>query len=127
MILIDIVYSKIEDEFELFEAIVDTGSTYCVIGKQTTDNLGMETKILQLWQMENTLIVPKAKIKLRYNGNGYDVGGLMVEIEESYKQPIAREEFCARPASPHPLTNRIVIGKSLLDKLSKEEYKELFL
>lgn len=129
MILIDVeIYNKIENEFELFEAIVDTGSTYCVIEKGLSDNLGLESgDVLHLWQMGNALIVPKARMKLRYKGNEYDVEGLIVEIKQSYKKPITKEEFCTRPESPHPLTNRIIIGKSLLDKLSPNDYRELFL
>ena len=44
----------------------------------------------------------------------------------SYKRPILQEEGCTRPESPHPLANRIVVGKTLLDILSEHEYRKLF-
>ncbi len=82
MILIDVeIYNKTENEFELFESIIDTGSTYCVIEKQIADKLGLESgDILHLWQMGNALAVPKTKMKLRYKRTEYDVDGLIVEI-----------------------------------------------
>jgi len=53
MILIDVeLWNEIKKEFEIFEALVDTGSTYCVIEKSIADGLGLRTlEILHLWQM----------------------------------------------------------------------------
>lgn len=43
MILIDVdLWNAVKKEFELFEALVDTGSSYCVIEKSIADALGLE-------------------------------------------------------------------------------------
>ena len=119
--------NEIKKEFEVFEALIDTGSTYCVIEKSIADSLGLQTLgILHLGQMGGPLNVPKTKLKIRYRDKEYDVEGLIVEIKTSYKRQMFPEEECTRPESPHPLTNRIIIGKTLLDKLPKDEYENLF-
>jgi predicted aspartyl protease len=42
MILIDVeVCNNVKRLYELFEAIVDTGATFCVIGKHVSDKLGL--------------------------------------------------------------------------------------
>jgi len=121
------LWNEIKKEFEVFEALIDTGSTYCVIEKSISDSLGLQTLgVLHLWQMGGPLNVPKTKLKIRYRDKEYDVEGLIVEIKTSYKRQMFPEEECTRPESPHPLTNRIIIGKTLLDKLPKDEYENLF-
>lgn len=128
MILVDIeIFNLRKKEFVTFEAIVDTGATYCVIEKCIADELGLvPLEVLHLWQMGEALNIPRTKMRVRYRKKEYLVEGLMVEIKESYKRPIMAKEKCTRPDSPHPLTNRIIIGKSLLEKLPKSEYKKLF-
>jgi hypothetical protein len=61
-----------------------------------------------------------------YKGEEYMIEGLVVEIRDSYKRPMLPEEECTRPESPHPLTNRVIIGNTFIDKLSEEEYTKLF-
>lgn len=128
MILIDIqVFNKRREEFQIFECIVDTGATFCVVEKTIAEELGLfSLEILHLWQMGEALNIPKTRMKIRYKGEVYLVEGLIVEIRESYKRPILAKEKCTRPESPHPLTNRIIIGQSFLDKLSPPEYRKLF-
>ena len=128
MILIDVdLWNAVKKEFELFEALVDTGSSYCVIEKSIADALGLEMDgILHLWQMGEPLNVPLAKLRCRYKGEEYMIEGLVVEIKDSYKRPMLPEEECTRPESPHPLTNRVIIGNTFIDKLSEEEYTKLF-
>jgi len=121
------LWNEVKKEFELFEALVNTGSSYCVIEKSIANALGLETNgILHLWQMGEPLNIPLTKARCRYREKEYEVGGLIVELKDSYKRPILPEEKCTRPESPHPLTNRVIIGKTLLDKLSEEEYTKLF-
>lgn len=109
MILIDIeLWNEIKKEFEIFEALVDTGSTYCVIEKSTAEKLGLRAlEVLHLWQMGESLNVPKTELKIRYEGKKYNVEGLIVEVKASYKRQMLPEEECTRPESPHPLSNRI--------------------
>ncbi|ODS36054.1 MAG: hypothetical protein A7315_14490 [Candidatus Altiarchaeales archaeon WOR_SM1_79] len=130
MILIDVnLWNEVKKEYELFEALVDTGSSYCVIEKSIADALGLDANgILHLWQMGEPLNVPLTGLRCRYRKKEYAVDGLIVEIRGSYKRPMLSEEECecTRPESPHPLTNRVIIGKTFLDKLSKEEYTKLF-
>ena len=128
MILIDVnLWNEIKKEFELFEALVDTGSSYCVIEKSIADALGLKMNGMQhLWQMGEPLNVPLTKLRCRYREKEYKIWGLIVEIRGRYKRVMLSEEECTRPESPHPLTNRIIIGKTLLDKLSEEEYTRLF-
>jgi predicted aspartyl protease len=128
MILMDVkIWNEVKKEFEVFEALVDTGSTYCVIEKSIAEDLGLPTlEVLHLWQMGESLNVPKTKLRVRYNEEEYGIEGLIVEVKASYKRPILKGEECTRPESPHPLANRIVIGKTLLDKLPEEGYRELF-
>jgi len=128
MILIDVdVWNEIKKEYEIFEALVDTGSTYSVIEKDIAEGLGLQTlNILHLWQMGDPLNVPLTKIRARYDEEEYEIDGLIIEIKESYKRSMLPEEECTRPQSPHPLTNRVIVGNSLLDKLSKEKLEEIF-
>jgi predicted aspartyl protease len=129
MILIDIeIWNEIKKEFEVFEGLVDTGATYCVVEKSIAERLGLPSlNVLHLWQMGDALNVPRTIIRVRYGKKEYKIESLIVEIKTSYKRPILPEEKCMRPESPHPLTNRIVVGKSFLDKLTKEEYRKLFM
>ena len=128
MILIDIeIYDTQRKDFVAFEAIVDTGATYCVIEKSIAEELNLKPdEILHLWQMGEALNIPKTKVRLRYEKKEYLIDALIVEIKESYKRVILPKEKCTRPESPHPLSNRIVIGKSLLDRLPSNEYRKLF-
>ena len=128
MILTDIkIWNNVKKEFEIFKALVDTGSTYCVIEKSIAEELGLPAlSILHLWQMGESLNVPRTKLRVRYNEEEYEIEGLIVEVKASYKRPIQQEEECTRPESPHPIANRIVVGKTLLDKLPEHEYRKLF-
>lgn len=60
MILIDIeIWNEPGKEYEVFEALVDTGSTYCVIEKSIAEGLGLKTlNVIHLWQMGEPLNVP---------------------------------------------------------------------
>ena len=128
MILIDIeIWNEVRKEFEVFEALIDTGSTYCVIEKSIAESLGLKTlELLHLWQMGEPLNVPKTILRIRYEGRKYRVEGLIVEVKASYKREMLPEEKCTRPTSPHPLSNRIVVGKTLFDKLPEKDYRKLF-
>lgn len=128
MIMIDLeLWDEIKKEFVLFESLVDTGSTYCVIEKSIAEATGLRPlKVLHLWQMGESLNVPKTELRVRYNGKEYEIEGLIVEVKASYKRQRFPDEECTRPESPHPLTNRIIVGKTLLDKLPEEEYARLF-
>lgn len=128
MILTDVeIFNQEKEEWEEFEALVDTGSTYCIIEKSLAQNLGLKPlDILHLWQMGDPLNVPKTSLKARYGGAEYHLKGLIIEIKETHKRPIIEGERCTRPKAPHPLTNRIIVGKSLLDKIPDKEYKKIF-
>lgn len=94
MILIDIeLWNELKKEFEIFEALVDTGSTYCVIEKSIAEKLGLPMlSILHLWQMGESLNVPQTKMKIEYEGKEYAVDGLIIEVKASYKRPILEKE-----------------------------------
>ena len=128
MILTDVeIWNGVKKEFEVFEALVDTGSTYCVVEKSIAEELGLPTlEVLHLWQMGESLNVPKTRLRVRYSEEEYQIDGLIIEVKVSYKRPMLKTEECTRPKSPHPLANRIVVGKTLLDKLPEQEYGELF-
>lgn len=128
MILIDLeVWNEIKKGFEVFEALVDTGATYCVVEKSIAESLGLPMLgILHLWQMGDSLNIPQTKLRVKYEGKEYEIDGLIVEIKASYKRPMLPKEECSRPESPHPLTSQIVVGKTLLDKLPGQVYRELF-
>jgi|GEM_PF-4281798 len=45
MILIDVdLWNEVMKEFELFEALVDTGSSYCVIEKSHSNKIPLDSK-----------------------------------------------------------------------------------
>ena len=67
MIMIDIeIWNEVKKEFVLFEALVDTGSTYCVIEKSIAESVGLKTlEVLHLWQMGDSLkMFQKQNLKL---------------------------------------------------------------
>ena len=94
MILTDVkIWNEVKKEFEVFEALVDTGSTYCVIEKSIAEDLGLSTlEVLHLWQMGESLNVPKTKFRVRYNEEEYGIEGLIVEVKASYKRHILKGE-----------------------------------
>lgn len=128
MILIDVeVYNNVKRLYELFEAIVDTGATFCVIGKHVSDKMGLvQVEKLHLWQVDSPLILSRVILKIRYKEGEYSVEGVVADIKEGYLRPATVNEICKRPQAPHPLMSRIILGKSFLDKLTEIQRKEIF-
>lgn len=128
MILAEVeIYNRPRRRFEKLEAIVDTGSTLCVIEKSLSVRLGLpQQEIKHLWQMAGPLNAPATTLRLRFMGKVYVVRGLIVEIKPSHKQWVSEDEKCTRPEPPHPLTNALVLGKSFLDQLPAPLHRSLF-
>ena len=66
MILIDIeVYNNIEKQYETFEAIVDTGATFCVIAEHIAQKMGYQPKEkIHLWQVNSPLTLLESVVNL---------------------------------------------------------------
>ncbi|MFQ5710387.1 MAG: hypothetical protein ACE5GD_01265 [Candidatus Geothermarchaeales archaeon] len=123
MILIDVeVYNHVKKRYELLEAIVDTGATFCAIADET----GLPTnESIHLWQVNAPLTSAKTTLKIRYRESEHNVDGVVIDIAKDYLRPATPNEKCKRPLTPHPLSNRIILGKNFLEKLSKEEREEI--
>ena len=128
MILIDLeVYNNVKRLYGLFDVIVDTGATFCVIGKHVSDKLGLaRAERLHLWQVDSPLILSRAILKIRYQEVEYSVEGVVADIDEDYLRPATANEICKRPQAPHPLMSRIILGNSFLDRLTEAQRKGIF-
>ncbi|MCP8320732.1 MAG: hypothetical protein H3Z52_07305 [archaeon] len=126
MILIDVeIYNHFKRRYELFEAIVDTGATFCALAKQIAEEIGLPShESIHLWQVNSPLTLTKTTLKIRYKKEHY-ADGVIVDIDRNYLRSATPDEKCKRPLAPHPLSNRIIVGKNFLEKLSKEERKEI--
>lgn len=127
MILIDIeVFDNIKKLYDIFEAIVDTGATFCVLAGHIAQIMGYkpEDKV-HLWQINGPLVPPTSTLKLRYKKKEYNVESVIIEINKNYLRSAKAEEQCTRPVTPHPLASRIILGKSFLEKLTESERKEI--
>jgi len=127
MILIDIeVYNNIKKLYEIFEAIVDTGATFCVLAGHIAQIIGYkpEDKV-HLWQCNGPLVPSTSTLKLRYKKKEYSVESVIIDIDKNYLQSAKADEQCTRPVTPHPLASRIILGKSFLEKLTESERKEI--
>lgn len=67
MILIDVeVYNIRKKRYELFEAIFDTGSTFCAIAKHIAVKLGLTpTGTAHLWQVNGPVTPDKTSLKMK--------------------------------------------------------------
>jgi len=127
MILVDIeVFDNIKKLYEIFEAIVDTGATFCVLAGHIAQIMGYnpEDKV-HLWQINGPLVPSTTALKLRYKKKEYSVESVIIEINKNYLQSAKADEKCTRPVTPHPLASRIILGKSFLEKLTESERKEI--
>jgi len=130
MILIDVeVYNNVKKLYELFEAIVDTGATFCVMAEHIARKMGVvprekEGKI-HLWQVDGPLVLSESIFRIRYREKEQNVEVVIVSLCEDYLRLATPNEICERPTTPHPLTSRIILGKSFLDKLGEGERKEI--
>lgn len=127
MILIDIgIYNHSKRRYELFEAIVDTGATFCAIAKHIADKIRIpHHESIHLWQVNDSLTLTKTTLKIRYEKSEHHIGGVIVDIPKNYLRPATPDEKCKRPPTPHPLSSRIIVGKNFLEKLREEERKEI--
>jgi len=127
LILIDIkVYNNIEKLYEIFEAIVDTGATFCVIAEHIAQKMGYQPQEkIHLWQVNSPLTLSKSSLKIRYKEKEHDVEAVIVDILKDYLRPATPNERCKRPLTPHPLTSRIILGKTFIDKLTETERKQI--
>jgi hypothetical protein len=127
MILIDVkIYNYSKKRYELFEAIVDTGATFCAISKHIADEMGLPLHgPIHLWQVNGPLTPTKTTLKIRCGKSEHHVEGVIINIARDYLRPAAPDEECERPLTPHPLSSRVIVGKNFLEKLSEEERKEV--
>jgi len=127
VILIDIkVYNNIEKLYETFEAIVDTGATFCVIAEHIAQIMGYQPQEkIHLWQVNSPLILSKSTLKIRYNEKKHQVESVIVDIHKDHLRPATPNEKCKRPITPHPLASRIILGKTFIDKLTENERKQI--
>jgi len=127
LILLDIrVYNNIERLYEIFEAIVDTGATFCVIARHIARKMGyLPKEKIHLWQVNSPLTLSKSTIKIKYEEREHDVDGVIVDIQKDYLHSSTPKEKCKRPITPHPLASRIILGKTFLDKLTESERREI--
>jgi len=77
--------------------------------------------------VNSPLTLTKTESKIRYRKNEHYVDSVIVDIDRNYLHSAAPNEKCKRPLAPHPLSSRILVGKNFLEKLSKEERKEILL
>jgi len=123
LILLDIrVYNNIERLYEIFEAIVDTGATFCVIARHIARKMGyLPKEKIHLWQVDGPLTLSKSSIRIKYREREHCVEGVIVDIQKDYLRSSTPKEKCKRPITPHPLASRIILGKTFLDKLTESE------
>jgi len=127
LILIDIkVYNNIERLHQVFEAIVDTGTTFCVIARHIARKMGyLPKEKIHLWQVNSPLTLSKSTMKIKYEEREHDVDGVIVDIQKDYLRSSTPKEKCKHPVTPHPLASRIILGKTFLDKLTGSERREI--
>jgi len=127
LILIDIeIYNNIERLYETFEAIVDTGATFCVIAEYIAQKMGYQPKEkIHLWQVNSPLTLSKSTLKIKYKEGEHHAEAVIVDIHRDYLRSATQNERCKRPVTPHPLTSRIILGKTFLDKLTETERKQI--
>lgn len=124
MIVRDVeVYSPRRDDYVVIEAIIDTGASVCVLAQHLAEELGVavRTETSHLWQVRDPLVLCQATVPVRHHHRLYQAQATVVDIPESYRRPIQYGEECTRPSSPHPLTERMIIGESFLNQLPIEE------
>ena len=116
MILIDVeIYNHSMKRYELFEAIVDTGATFCALAKHMADKTGLPLQeSIHLWQVNSPLTLTKTTLKIRYGKSEHHVDGVIVNIARNYLHPATPDEKCKRPPTPHPLSSRIIAGKNYI-------------
>ena len=130
MIVRDVeVYSPRRECHVYVEAIIDTDASMCVIPWHISEELGIptETERSHLWQVRDPLVLFRSALQIHYLEKSYEVQTSVVEIPEEYRRSIQRGEECTRPSSPHPLTQRIIIGENFLNRLSVEERQQILL
>ena len=127
MILIDVeIYNHSKRRYELFEAIVDTGATFCALAKHLADEIAVPfLGSMHLWQVNGPLTLTKIKLTIKYRESELRLDGVIVELPQDYLRLGTREEKCKRPLTPHPLSNRIIVGKNFLETLSEEERRQI--
>jgi len=127
VILIDIeVYNNIEKQYETFEAIVDTGATFCVMAEHIADKMGCQAQEkIHLWQVNSPLTLSKSTLKIKYKQKEHHAETVIVDINKDHLRPATPNEKCKRPPTPHPLASRIILGKTFLDKLTETERKQV--
>ena len=127
MIVIDVeIYNHPKKRYELFEAVVDTGATFCALAKHIADEIGLPVhEPIHLWQVNGPLTLTKTTLRIRYGKSENHVDGVIVDIARNYLRPATPDEKCKRPLTPHPLTSRIILGKNFLEKLSEDDRKEI--
>lgn len=128
MITVEIeIYSPVHKEYHIFEAIVDTGASFCVIPKHVADRIGFteERKKVHMWQVCDPLVLTKGKINTRFREKLYGVEAVVVDIPSKYQRDIIRGEECTRPEHRNPLSNRIILGENFLNKLSETERRQI--
>jgi hypothetical protein len=127
MILTEVeLYDPLNRAWVLFEAIVDTGATYCGIAEHVAHKLGLEEREeVHLWQVENPAVSSIVLLKLRFGQKSYEVETIAVKIKEEYRRDATPDEDCTRPFHPHPLTARVLLGLNFLQLLPIEEYEGL--
>jgi len=127
LILIDIkIYNNIKKLYEIFEAIVDTGATFSVIAEHIAQEMGYQPQEkIHLWQVNSPLTLSKSTLKIKYQEREHHIEGVIVDIHKDYLRSATPNEKCKRPNTPHPLTSRIILGKTFLDKLTENERKQI--
>jgi len=127
VILIDIkVYDNITKLYEVFEAIVDTGATFCVMAEHVARKMGYRPQErIHLWQVNSPLTLSKSILKIKYEEREHHIEAVIVDIRKDYLRSATPNEKCKRPITPHPLTSRIILGKTFLDKLTETQRKQI--
>jgi len=127
LILIDVeIYNNIEKLYETFEAIVDTGATFCVIAEHIAQKMGYQLKDkIHLWQVNSPLTLSKSTLKIKHKQKEHHVESVIVNIHKDHLRSATQNEKCKRPITPHPLASRIILGKTFLDKLTETERKQI--
>jgi len=99
MILIDLeIYNHSKKRYELFEAIVDTGATFCALAKHIANKTGLPLQeSIHLWQVNSPLTLVKTILKIRYGKGEHYVDGVIVNIARNYLRPATPDEKCKRP------------------------------
>lgn len=130
MIIRDLeIYSPSQAAYVWVEAIIDTGASVCVVPAHVAKALGLalEPDVSHLWQVRDPLTLHQATLNIRYNNQPYNVEAAVVDIPPASRRIATPEEHCTRPQTPHPLTQRIIIGESFLRQLPPEDRQAILL